>query len=99
MDRRRFLHLGVGGVACADDYWEVLPLEDLRREEALFVTHLNGTPVTASHGAPLWMIVPWLYGYKGAKAVTALSFTDFGGPGYWSTEGRFPSDGAHQARR
>ena len=78
---------------CADGYWEVLPISELQREGALFVTHMNGQLLPAQYGAPLRMILPWLYGYKGAKAVTGLQFHSKGGPGYWSTVGPYTEDG------
>ncbi len=84
---------------CADGYWEVLPVSELQREGALFVTHMNGILVPAKYGAPLRMIIPWLYAYKGAKAITRLTFQDRGGPGYWSTVGPYTVDGAIQAGR
>lgn len=78
---------------CADGYWEVLPISELTREGALFVTHMNGSLLSAEYGAPLRMILPWLYGYKGAKAVTGLEFRAKGEPGYWSTVGPYSVDG------
>jgi sulfoxide reductase catalytic subunit YedY len=82
---------------CADDYWEVLPVSELQREGALFVTHMNGIPVPAKYGSPLRMIIPWLYGYKGAKAVTKLTFQAEQEPGYWSTVGPYSVEGKIQA--
>jgi sulfoxide reductase catalytic subunit YedY len=82
---------------CADNYWEVLPISELQREGALFVTHMNGIPVPAKYGSPLRMIFPWLYGYKGAKAVTKLTFQAQQEPGYWSTVGPYTVDGNIQA--
>ena len=84
---------------CADNYWEVLPVSELQREGALFVTHMNGIPVPAKFGSPLRMIIPWLYGYKGAKAVTKLTFQAPKGrePGYWSTVGPYSVEGKIQA--
>lgn len=82
---------------CADDYWEVLPISELRGEGALFVTHMNGLPVPAKYGSPLRMIIPWLYGYKGAKAVTKLTFQAEQEPGYWSTVGPYSVEGKIQA--
>jgi sulfoxide reductase catalytic subunit YedY len=82
---------------CADNYWEVLPVSELRREGALFVTHMNGLPVPAKYGSPLRMIIPWLYGYKGAKAVTKLTFQAGQEPGYWSTVGPYSVEGKIQA--
>jgi sulfoxide reductase catalytic subunit YedY len=82
---------------CADNYWEVLPISELQREGALFVTHMNGVPVPAKYGSPLRMIIPWLYGYKGAKAVTKLTFQAEQQPGYWSTVGPYSVEGKIQA--
>jgi methionine sulfoxide reductase catalytic subunit len=82
---------------CADDYWEVLPVSELRREGALFVSHMNGLPLPAKYGSPLRMIFPWLYGYKGAKAVTKLTFQVGQEPGYWSTVGPYSVEGKIQA--
>jgi sulfoxide reductase catalytic subunit YedY len=82
---------------CADNYWEVLPVSELQREGALFVTHMNGIPVPAKYGSPLRMIIPWLYGYKGAKAVTKLTFQAEQEPGYWSTVGPYSVEGKIQA--
>jgi sulfoxide reductase catalytic subunit YedY len=78
---------------CADGYWEVLPIAELEKPGALFVTHMNGDLLPAKYGAPLRMIVPWLYGYKGAKAIVGLDFRAEGGPGYWSTVGPYSVDG------
>jgi len=82
---------------CADDYWEVLPISELQREGALFVTHMNGIPVPAKYGSPLRMIFPWLYGYKGAKAVTKLTFQAKQEPGYWSSVAPYSEEGKIQA--
>jgi sulfoxide reductase catalytic subunit YedY len=82
---------------CADNYWEVLPISELQREGALFVTHMNGNLVPAKYGSPLRMILPWLYGYKGAKAVTKLTFQVEQEPGYWSSVGPYSVDGKIQA--
>jgi sulfoxide reductase catalytic subunit YedY len=84
---------------CADDYWEILPISELQRTGALFVTHMNGMPVPAKYGSPLRMIFPWLYGYKGAKAVTKLTFQAEQEPGYWSTVGPYSVEGKIQAGR
>lgn len=78
---------------CADDYWEVLPIAELQKPGALFVTHMNGDLLPAKYGAPLRMIIPWLYGYKGAKAIVELDFRAEGGPGYWSTVGPYSVEG------
>jgi DMSO/TMAO reductase YedYZ molybdopterin-dependent catalytic subunit len=84
---------------CADGYWESLPITELQREGALFATHMNGTYLPAKHGAPLRMILPWLYGYKGAKVITRLIFTDKAEKGFWPTTGPFTTSGVIVAGR
>ena len=79
--------------ACEDGYYEILPVSELQHERALFVTHMDGRFLSAQHGAPLRMILPWLYGYKGAKTVNTLEFTAEPGEGYWPTFGGYPADG------
>lgn len=78
---------------CADGYWEILSIEELRHPRVLFVTKMNDELLTVEHGAPLRMIVPWEYGYKGAKAITVLRFQAEGGAGYWPTVGPYTVDG------
>ena len=82
-----------------DDYYEVLPISELQKERALFVTHMDGRLLGAKYGAPLRMIVPWLYGYKGAKVVSSIEFHAQGGNGFWSDVGPYSPLGLIQAGR
>lgn len=62
----------------------VLPwpyVEGLRMDEAmhpltLMVTGLYGKTLPNQNGAPLRLVVPWKYGFKGIKAITRISFVD-----------------------
>ncbi|MDH7486078.1 MAG: molybdopterin-dependent oxidoreductase [Anaerolineae bacterium] len=78
---------------CLDGYWEVLPIEELARPRALFAYRMNGERLPAPYGSPLRLIVPWLYGYKGAKAIARLEFKAEGGRGYWSTVAAYSPQG------
>jgi len=78
---------------CADGYYEVLSIEELRNPRVLFVLKMNDALLPDEYGAPLRMMVPWKYGYKSAKAITALRFDDEGGAGYWSSVGPYTIDG------
>jgi methionine sulfoxide reductase catalytic subunit len=56
-------------------------VEGLRMDEAmhpltLMVTGLYGRTLPNQDGAPLRLIVPWKYGFKGGKAITRISFVD-----------------------
>ena len=79
--------------ASDDGYYEILPISELQKAHALFVTHMDGQMLGAKHGAPLRMILPWLYGYKGAKTINTLEFRSKKGQGYWSDVGPYTADG------
>ncbi len=74
---------------CEDNYYESLPVSELEREGVLFVTHMDGQPLGAKYGAPLRMIIPRLYGYKGAKVVVEIAFSSVEGRGFWSDVGPY----------
>jgi sulfoxide reductase catalytic subunit YedY len=65
-------------------FLQVLPwpyVEGLRLDEAtnpltLFATGLYGKPLPAQNGAPLRLVTPWKYGFKGVKAIVSINFTD-----------------------
>jgi DMSO/TMAO reductase YedYZ molybdopterin-dependent catalytic subunit len=78
---------------CADDYYESLTLEELLKERILFVYGMNDQPLLDAYGAPLRLIVPDRYGYKGPKAITRLVFAEAELRGYWSTVGPYSTVG------
>ncbi len=78
---------------CADGYYESLSIEELRMDRVLFVHRMNDQPIPDIHGAPLRMIVPFKYGYKGAKAITRLTFAVEQLKGYWPAESGYSPNG------
>ncbi len=62
---------------------DVLPwpyVEGLRMDEAMhpltiLATGLYGRPLPNQDGAPIRLVVPWKYGFKGAKAIVKIRFT------------------------
>lgn len=71
----------------ADGYTTNVPREDLELENVLLAYELEGKPLSREHGWPLRLIIPHLYGWKGAKFLKALKFTDKDEPGFWETRG------------
>jgi|GEM_PF-288013 len=78
---------------CADDYWEIVSIEELTDPRVVFVLRMNDELLLDEYGAPLRMMFPAKYGYKSAKAVTAITFSTREGPGYWSTVGPYTGHG------
>ena len=57
-------------------YVEGLRLDEAMHPLTLMVTGLYGKTLPNQNGAPLRLIVPWKYGFKGIKAITRISFVD-----------------------
>ena len=56
-------------------YVEGLRLDEAMNPLALMVTGLYGKPLPNQNGAPLRLVVPWKYGFKGGKAIVRIRFT------------------------
>src|SRR3954469_10440209 len=64
-------------------------VEGLRMDEAthpltLMATGLYGKPLPNQNGAPIRLIVPWKYGFKGIKSIVRISFVDRQPPTTWN---------------
>ena len=49
-----------------------LRLDEAMNDLALLVTGLYGAPLPAQDGAPIRLVVPWKYGFKGIKAIVKI---------------------------
>jgi len=56
-------------------YVEALRLDEARHPLTLIVTGLYGKPLPNQNGAPLRLVVPWKYGFKGGKSIVKINFT------------------------
>jgi sulfoxide reductase catalytic subunit YedY len=54
------------------------------RMETFLVTGMYGKPVPKQDGAPLRLVLPWKYGFKSAKSIVRVSFTDARPKTFWS---------------
>ena len=57
-------------------YKEALRLDEATNPLAILATGLYGKPLPNQNGAPLKLVVPWKYGFKGVKAIVKIRFTD-----------------------
>ncbi|HXM31621.1 MAG TPA: protein-methionine-sulfoxide reductase catalytic subunit MsrP [Xanthobacteraceae bacterium] len=64
-------------------YVEGLTMAEATNELAFMVTGIYGKPAVKQHGAPLRLVTPWKYGFKGVKSIVRFSFTDQRPKGTW----------------
>jgi DMSO/TMAO reductase YedYZ molybdopterin-dependent catalytic subunit len=64
-----------------------LSIKDFLEPDVLFATRHNENPITSKHGAPVRLVVPKLYFWKGAKWVTGIEFMAEDKPGFWESNG------------
>jgi sulfoxide reductase catalytic subunit YedY len=57
-------------------YVEGLRMDEARHPLTLIATGLYGKPLPNQNGAPLRLIVPWKYGFKGGKSIVKIRFTE-----------------------
>ena len=66
-------------------YTEGLRLEEMANELAFFAIGNYGHMLPKQHGAPIRAVLPWKYGFKGAKAIAKIEFLDTQPPTFWNT--------------
>jgi methionine sulfoxide reductase catalytic subunit len=57
-------------------YVEGLRMDEARHPLTLLVTGVYGKPLPNQNGAPLRLIVPWKYGFKGGKSIVKIRFRE-----------------------
>jgi len=57
-------------------YVEALRLDEALHPLTLVVTGVYGKPLPNQNGAPLRMVIPWKYGFKGGKSIVRIRFTE-----------------------
>ncbi len=75
------LHLG----SLPWPYHEGLRIEEMANELAFFAVGIYGHELPKQHGAPLRMVIPWKYGFKGAKSIVKIEFMEQQPTTYWNT--------------
>lgn len=57
-------------------YVEGLRMDEAMNPLALLVTGIYGRPILPQNGAPLRLVTPWKYGFKGAKSIVKIRFVE-----------------------
>lgn len=66
-------------------YTEGLRVQEMANDLAFFAVGVYGHTLPKQHGAPIRMVVPWKYGFKGAKSIVKIEFIDRQPTTYWNT--------------
>jgi DMSO/TMAO reductase YedYZ molybdopterin-dependent catalytic subunit len=64
-------------------YNDSLTLQQTLLPEVMLAYELDGAPLSRPHGAPVRVVIPEMYGYKGVKWLTKMEFVATQPTGYW----------------
>ena len=65
-------------------YTEGLRMDEATHPLALLALGLYGAPLPGQNGAPLRLVVPWKYGFKGIKSIVEIAFVEQQPPTAWN---------------
>ena len=68
-------------------YVEGLRIDEAMHPLAIFATGLYGQELPPQDGAPVKLVLPWKYGFKGIKSIVKITLTDKEPPTTWSKYG------------
>ncbi len=68
-------------------YVEGLRIDEAMHPLALLAVGLYGKTLPNQNGAPLRLITPWKYGFKGIKSIVEIRFTEKQPPSTWNISG------------
>ena len=67
---------GQNGRSIPWPYREALRMDEAMNELTLMAVGMYGKKLPNQNGAPLRLVVPWKYGFKGIKSIVKIQFTD-----------------------
>ncbi len=70
-----------------EPYTDQLTIDQFHLPDVLLATGMDDAPLSRSHGAPMRLVVPRMYGYKSVKWVTSITYGTDPLPGYWEERG------------
>ncbi|BDV42062.1 mononuclear molybdenum enzyme YedY [Geotalea uraniireducens] len=65
-------------------YHEGLTLAEATNELTFLAVGVYGKELPKQHGAPIRLVTPWKYGFKGIKSIVAIEFVDHQPPTFWN---------------
>ncbi len=68
-------------------YVDTLTLAQTQLADVMLAYEMDGKPLAREHGAPVRVVIPDMYGYKGVKWVEQITLGVDAQPGYWEQRG------------
>jgi DMSO/TMAO reductase YedYZ molybdopterin-dependent catalytic subunit len=68
-------------------YQDYLTIAQASLPDVMLADEMDGRPLTRPHGAPMRLVIPEMYGYKGVKWIKEIKLTPRPELGYWEFEG------------
>jgi len=68
-------------------YEDSLTIEQARLPDVMLALDLDGAPLSRPHGAPVRLVIPEMYGYKGVKWLERIEVVADQPTGYWENLG------------
>jgi DMSO/TMAO reductase YedYZ molybdopterin-dependent catalytic subunit len=74
-------------ISAEEPYVDTLTMQQAAAADAMLAYEMDGKPITREHGAPVRVVMPRMYGYKGTKWVARLRLVAAPSDGYWEQRG------------
>lgn len=74
-------------IHAADKYSDSIPLQRAIMDGVILAYEMNGEPLNTTHGFPLRLVVPGIFGMKNVKWITRIEVVDYDFKGYWQKRG------------
>lgn len=68
-------------------YVDTLSFDQAHLSDVMLAYEMDGKPLSRPHGAPVRVVIPEMYGYKGVKWVERITLGVDAQPGYWEQRG------------
>jgi DMSO/TMAO reductase YedYZ molybdopterin-dependent catalytic subunit len=68
-------------------YVDYLTLRQALLSDTMLAYEMDGSPLSRAHGAPLRLVIPRMYGYKGVKWLNRIDLVAKTEDGYWEQRG------------
>ena len=68
-------------------YVDTLTADQAHLPDVMLAYEMDGKPLSRPHGAPVRVVIPDMYGYKGVKWVERITLGTDAASGYWEQRG------------